>query len=68
MAVRVLIAPLRQTSRSTAGAPYETHCVICGGPAYALGGGSLFCLRCLQPFVVAGEAFQASISVRRATG
>jgi len=46
--------------------PYETICSTCGGPAYALGGGSLWCLRCLEPLIVRGGAFQASIAVRRA--
>jgi len=38
--------------------PYITSCAICAGPAYALGGGSLWCLSCLTPFVAAGERFQ----------
>ena len=45
--------------------PYITHCVTCDGPAYALGGGSMWCLSCLRPFIKRGEAFKASITVRR---
>ena len=43
----------------------ETRCATCDGPAYAIGGGSLWCLRCLKPFVDAGKGFQPSITVRR---
>ena len=46
--------------------PYITHCVTCDGPAYALGGGSMWCLRCLRPFVAAGERFRSSIETRSA--
>ena len=44
--------------------PYETICATCDGPAYALGGGSLWCLRCLEPLIARAEAFQPSIRVR----
>ena len=43
----------------------RTICVLCGGLALALSGGSLFCLRCLRPFIAASERFRPSISVRR---
>jgi len=46
--------------------PIETICATCDGPAYALGGGSLWCLRCLEPLIARGEAFQPRITVRRA--
>ena len=66
MAVKVLPAPpKRSVFQGPSVGPYNTRCVTCGGPAYALGGGSLWCLRCLQPFVDAGKGFQPSITVRR---
>jgi len=69
VSVEVLAAPPKpraQITRVRSGTAYETRCVTCDGPAYALGGGSLFCLRCLRPFMAAGERFQQRISVRRA--
>ena len=38
---------------------YQTRCATCGGRAFALGGGSLFCWVCLMPFVIAGQVFEA---------
>ena len=69
VSVEVLAAPPKpraQITRAMSGGAYETRCSACGGPAYALGGGSLWCARCLRPFMAAGERFQPSISVRRA--
>jgi hypothetical protein len=58
VSIEVLAAPpKRQISRDRNGAAYITRCSTCDGPAYALGGGSLWCLRCLQPFVDAGERY-----------
>ena len=65
-AVKVLPAPpKRSVFQGRSVGPYNTRRVTCDGPAYALGGGSLWCLRCLQPFVDAGKGFQPSITVRR---
>ena len=44
---------------------HETRCAVCDGPAYALGGGSLWCLRCLRPFIAVGERFRPSIETRK---
>ena len=66
MSVEVLARPpKRSVFQGASVGPYETHCVTCGRAAYALGGGSLWCARCLQPFVNAGQAFQAELSLRR---
>ena len=43
----------------------RTICCTCGDKALALNGASLWCARCLRPFIAAGERFQPSISVRR---
>ena len=43
---------------------YETRCATCGGRAYALGGGTLWCFRCLQPFAAAGERYVPSYETR----
>ena len=64
MTIEVLARPPRQTSRSTAGVAYETHCVTCARAAYALGGGSLWCAHCLGPYINKGQAFQAELSLR----
>lgn len=42
-----------------------TLCSSYGAPAYALSGGSLWCLKCLKPYMTAGEAYSPSISVSR---
>ena len=67
MSVEVLAArpkPRQQITKSMSGAAYETRCSICDGPAYALGGCTLFCLSCLRPFVAAGERYRPSIETR----
>jgi len=67
VSVEVLAAPLKprqQITKSMSGAVYNTRCVTCDSPAYALGGGSLWCLRCLKPFVQAGERYRPSIETR----
>ena len=43
---------------------YQTRCATCGGRAYALGGGTLWCFRCLQPFAAAGERYVPSYETR----
>ena len=66
MAVMVLAAPPKP--RLNAGRailpPYETRCSACDEPAFALGGGSLWCLRCLEPLIARGEAYRPSIETR----
>jgi len=66
MSIAFLATPLKPKQQGTKpGAVYITRSAFCGGPAFALGGGSLFCLRCLRPYIAAGERFQPSINVRR---
>ena len=66
MAVMVLAAPpkARQNYGDSAATPYETRCSACGAPAFALGGGSLWCLRCLAPLIARGEAYRPYVETR----
>ncbi len=45
--------------------PGESRCGLCGRVAWALGGFSLWCLTCLQPFIDKGEDFHPVVTVRR---
>lgn len=44
---------------------YQTMCAMCGGPASAQYGPTLFCWTCLEPYVTKGEASRPSIQVTR---
>lgn len=42
---------------------YETRCALCSGRAFAIGGASLWCLSCLEPYIEKGLVFQPRIQV-----
>jgi ribosomal protein L37AE/L43A len=44
----------------------HSRCCLCGRPAYSTGGFSLWCLKCLQPFIDAAADYVPVVTMRRA--